>query len=99
MINFNIITRNYCLNKTTLIFCCSVSFVSQYIITVKPIYTDSETINPYLPSGICHPYQLDESTCHLKVVRYLVSFSFYFEDDFLLANSVDPDRTPSSVAS
>ena len=29
LINCNIITRNYCLNKTT-DFCCSVSFVIQY---------------------------------------------------------------------
>ena len=32
LINFNIITRNYCLNKTT--FCCSVSFVRQNILFI-----------------------------------------------------------------
>ena len=67
--------------------------------TRKPVYTDSETINLYLPSGICHSYELDESTCHLRTVRCLISFSFYFEYDFLLANSVDPKQTPSSVVS
>ena len=66
---------------------------------INPIYTDSETINPYLRSGICHPYQLDESTCHLRAIRYLVSFSFYFEYDFQLANSIDPDQTSRSAAS
>ena len=38
LINFNIITRNYCLNKTTLIFCCSVSFVRQYRFRHKEIF-------------------------------------------------------------
>ena len=68
---------------------------------LKLFYSESEMTNPYLPSGICHPYQLDESTCHLRAVRCLVSFSFYFEtiSNFLLANSVDPDQMPSSVAS
>ena len=38
--------------------------------------------------GICHPYQLDDSTCHLRAARYLVSFWFYFEYNFLSANCV-----------
>ena len=50
---------------------------------LKPYYTISETINPYLPNGLCHPYQVDESDCHLMAVRCLVSFLFYFEHDYL----------------
>ena len=38
--------------------------------------------------GICHPYQLDDSTCHLWAARCLVSFWFYFEYNFLSANCV-----------
>ena len=43
----------------------------------KPFYTDTETINPYLPNGICDPYQLDKSTCHLGLsVSCFISILF-----------------------
>ena len=48
---------------------------------------------------ICHPYQLDNATCHLRAARCLVSFWFYFEYNCLLANCVYPDLTPRSAAS
>ena len=47
LINFHIITRNYCLNKTSLIFCCSISFVRQYtytIINIERVSKHSVTI-------------------------------------------------------
>ena len=34
--------------------------------------------NPYLPSGLFHPYQLDESISILGVADVLFSFSSYF---------------------
>ena len=34
--------------------------------------------------GICHPYQLDDSTCHLRAARCLVSFWSHVEYNFLL---------------
>ena len=48
---------------------------------------------------ICHPYQLDDSTCHLRAARCLASFWFYFEYNFLLANCGVLDQTPRSAAS
>ena len=34
-------------------------------------------INPYLPSGLCHPYQLDESISNLRGARCTVLFSSF----------------------
>ena len=33
-------------------------------------------VNPYLPSGLCHPYQMDESISNVRAC--LVNFSFLF---------------------
>ena len=56
-------------------------------------------INPHLPSGPVHPYQLDESISKFRGVWCTFSFLFYFEYIFLLANSEEPDQTPRSAAS
>ena len=57
-------------------------------ITVPPkIYQDFNSINPYLPSGLFHPYILDESIWHFKGLL----FHFY---SFVLAKSENSDQTP-----
>ena len=57
------------------------------------------SINPHLPNGPIHPYQLDESISNFRGVRSTFSFLFYFDLKFLLANREDPDQTPHSAAS
>ena len=37
------------------------------------------TINPHLPGGLVHPYQLDESISNFRGVWSTFSFLFYFE--------------------
>ena len=44
-------------------------------------------LNPHLPSGPVHPYQLDESISNFRGVWWTLSFLYYFEYIFLLANS------------
>ena len=56
-------------------------------------------INPYLPSGDVHPYQLDKSISNFRSVWCTFSFLFYFELKFLLANSEHPYQTRHSAAS
>ena len=46
--------------------------------------------NPYLPSGLSHPYQMDESISRFRGVPVYLSFLL----KFLYANSADPDQTP-----
>ena len=53
-------------------------------------------LNPYLPDGLSHPYQLDDSMFHLKGVWCTFSFLSYFWQKFQWANSVDPDQTTRS---
>ena len=55
-------------------------------------------LNLYLPNGLSHPYQLDESILHLRGVWCNFSFLSYFWWKFMLANSVDLDQTPRSAA-
>ena len=52
--------------------------------------------NPHLPSGLVHPYQLDESICHLRGVCCIFFIFILFLYKILWANSVDPDQTPRS---
>ena len=40
--------------------------------------TENGVLNPHLPSGIFHPYQLDESISNFKGVWCTFSFLFYF---------------------
>ena len=56
-------------------------------------------LNPHLPSGPVHPYQLDKSISNFRGVWCTFSFLFYFEQIFLLANGEDPDQTLRSAAS
>ena len=56
-------------------------------------------INPQLPSGPVHPYQLDKSISNFRAVWCTYSFLFYFEYIFLLAKGEDPDQTPHSAVS
>ena len=42
---------------------------------------------------------LDESTCHFRGVKSILSFLFYFRWKILLANNVDPDQMPHYVTS
>ena len=54
-------------------------------------------INPYLPSGLFHPCQLDKSISKFRAVWCTFSI-FILNRISLQANSVDPDQTPHSVA-
>ena len=56
-------------------------------------------VNPYLPSGLFHPYQLGESISKLGVWGVLFHFCLIFDKNFMLANSVDSDQMPRSAAS
>ena len=49
-------------------------------------------LNPYLPNGFSHHYQLGESTFVFRGVRS----DFYFSMKFLCANGIAPDGTPHS---
>ena len=42
---------------------------------------------------------LDESICHFRGVRSILSPLFYFLIKIMLANNVDPDQIPYYVAS
>ena len=46
-----------------------------------------------------HCYMLDESICHFRGVRSILSLLFYFCWKILLANNVDPDQMPHFVMS
>ena len=63
------------------------------------IFLATGTFNPYLPSELVHPYQLDKSISKFMGVRCIFSFLYYFEYKFMQANSEDPDQTPRSAAS
>ena len=39
----------------------------------------TQILNPHLPSGLFHPYQLDESISNFRGVLCTFSFLFYFE--------------------
>ena len=54
-------------------------------------------VNPHLPCGLFHPYQLDESISNFRDAWCIFSSLFNFEYIFLLANSEDPDQTPSEM--
>ena len=41
---------------------------------------------------------LDESICHFKGVKFILSLLSYFLWKILLANNVDPDQMPHYVA-
>ena len=49
-------------------------------------------LNPYLPSGLVHPFHLDESIFNFRGVRCIFLFLSYFCKKFLNANCADPDR-------
>ena len=66
---------------------------------VHDIWQIQSCMNPHLPSGPVHPYQLDESIYNFRGGWCTFSFLFYFEYIFLLANREDPDQTPRSTAS
>ena len=42
---------------------------------------------------------LDESICHFRGVRCILSLLFYFRWKILIANNVDPDQMKHDVAS
>ena len=54
---------------------------------------------PFIPNGISHSYQLEQSISVLRDVRWYFSFLFKFQKKIKQANSGDPDQTPHSVAS
>ena len=54
--------------------------------------------NTYLPSGLFHPDQLDESISKLGVSGELFFHFTSNRNSCLIANSVDPDQTPHSSA-
>ena len=58
-----------------------------------------KVVNPHLPSGPVHAFQLDESVSSFRGVWCTFSFLFYFELIFLLANSEDADQTLRSAVS
>ena len=70
------------------------------LFSIKQSESSKVLINPHLPSGPVHPYQLDESISNFRDVwcTFFIFF-FYFEKIFLLANREDPDQTPHSAAS
>ena len=55
--------------------------------------------NPFMPNGISHYYQLEQSISVLMDFRWYFSFLFMFQYKNMLANSEDPDQNPHSVAS
>ena len=59
----------------------------------------SVCINPHLPNGLSHSYQLDKSIFHLRSVWCPFPFLSYFFIEIPMKNNVDPDQTPCSAAS
>ena len=61
---------------------------------------ETECINPNMPSGFVHPFQLDESISNSRGVWFIFFFfSFLFLIEIRLANSGDPDQMPLSATS
>ena len=62
----------------------------------RPIHTApaASTVNPNMPGGLFHPYQLDESISKFRGV-----WCTFIHVEILQANSVDSDQTPRPVAS
>ena len=54
--------------------------------------------NPFMPNGISHRYQLEQSITVLRDVRWYFSFYSSFNRKIMQANSGDPDQTPHFVA-
>ena len=61
-------------------------------------YHMSQSVNPLYTGGLFHCYMLDESICHFRGVRSILSLSI-FDGKILIANNVDPDQMPHYVAS
>ena len=59
-------------------------------IFLQTVVSKTKNINPHLPSGPVHPYQLEESISNFRGEWRTFSFLLYFEWIFLLANSEDP---------
>ena len=60
------------------------------------IYCD---INPNKPSGLSHPYQLDESTVIYRGIRSDISFLFHFAMKFMSATRIAQDWSPRFAVS
>ena len=56
-------------------------------------------INPLYTGGLFDCCMLDESICHFRGIGSILSLLFYFLWKTLLANNLDPDKTPHYVAS
>ena len=48
-------------------------------------------VDPFLSSGLVHPYNMDESIPSFRGFWWVFSCLLHFPQKFLLANSVDPD--------
>ena len=58
-----------------------------------------DNVNPLYTGRLFYCYMLDESICHFRGIRSILSLVFYFWWKILLANTVDPDQTQHYVAS
>ena len=55
--------------------------------------------NPFMPNGISHRYQLEQSISVLRDVSGIYNFYESFNRKIMQANSGDPDQRSHSVAS
>ena len=62
-------------------------------------HNDTKLISPLYTGGFFHCFMLDESICHFRSIRSILSLLFHFYWKLLLANTVDPDQMPHYVAS
>ena len=56
-------------------------------------------VNPHLPNGLSHPYQLDGSIFHLRGAWSTFFIFIIFLIEINVIKSVDPDQTPRFAAS
>ena len=75
------------------IYISKCKLILKFSMEVVQIY-----INPFMPNGIPHYYQLDQSIYVLSVVRLYFSFLSKLLYNFLQANSGHPDQTPSNLS-
>ena len=79
------VTREFLNNFTEKLLYAKLFYCSKRLLKLKrPIIASRLAsvpylISPHFPSGLIHPYQLDESISNFRVSGVRFSFSFYFE--------------------
>ena len=88
-------TKKSCSTQLNRIFFLLIG-MNIFFITSGPDHTN---FNPFLPSGLFHPYQMNESICQLRGGCFSLFSSFFIfrrNTHLFYTNNADPDQMPRS---